>query len=204
MSHHRAMTESSRSSADDSESPSLQGRLLVALPALSEGPFRRSVVLILDHDTDGALGVILNQPLEAEVGDVLPEWGGVVAAPVALFQGGPVATDSALALGLLAPSTGDSPIGWRSMFGRVGLVDLDVPVETLQHAITGLRVFAGYAGWSPGQVEAEIEEGSWLVLDADEHDLVAANPWELWRTVLRRQGGDAAMLATYPDDPGMN
>ncbi|MGH3423328.1 MAG: YqgE/AlgH family protein [Nocardioidaceae bacterium] len=198
------MSESTEPSAESFETESLRGRLLLALPALADGPFRRSVVLVLDHDADGALGVILNQPLDADVDDVLPEWGGVVTDPHALFQGGPVATDSALAVGLLSAGAGDSPIGWRSMFGRVGLVDLDVPVETLEGAIAGLRVFAGYAGWSPGQVEAEIDEGSWLVVDGDEQDLVAANPWDLWRTVLRRQRGDAAMLATFPDDPGMN
>lgn len=198
------MSESTESSAESSETSSLRGRILLALPALADGPFRRSVVLILDHDSDGALGVILNQPLDADVGDVLPEWGGVVTDPHALFQGGPVATDSALAVALLSVGTGELPIGWRSMFGRVGLVDLDVPVETLQGAIAGMRVFAGYAGWSPGQIESEIEEGSWLVLDADDRDLVAANPWDLWRTVLRRQRGDAAMLATYPDDPALN
>jgi len=198
------MSESIEPSAQSFETTWLRGRLLIALPMLSDGPFRRSVVLVLDHDHDGALGVILNQPLEADVSDFLPQWNEVVADPHTLFQGGPVATDSALAVGLLWAGADDSPIGWRGMFGRIGLIDLDVPVETLQGAIVGMRVFAGYAGWSPGQLEEEIQEGSWLVVDADESDLVAAKPWDLWRAVLRRQRGNTAMLANYPDDPSMN
>lgn len=198
------MSEPTERPADGPETGSLRGRLLLAMPVMTEGPFRRSVVLVLDHDSDGALGVVLNQPLDEDVSDVLPDWSDIVTTPHALFQGGPVATDSALAVGLLSAGTADSPIGWRSMFGRVGLVDLDVPVETLQGAIDGLRVFAGYAGWSPGQLESEVDEGAWLVTAAEDGDLLAANPWDLWRTVLRRQPGDAAMLSTYPEDPAMN
>lgn len=188
----------------DIDMQSWRGHLLVAMPALSEGTFWRSVVLLLDHDEDGALGVILNHPVRAQVDDVLPDWAGLVAEPDALFEGGPVATDSALAVGLLGPDVDDLPLGWRQMFGRVGLVDLDVPVAAIEDALVGLRVFAGYAGWGAGQLEAEIEEGSWIVVDSVNDDLLAADPWNLWREVLRRQEGDVRMLSSYPDDPSMN
>lgn len=181
-----------------------RGQLLVALPEINDGPFHRTVVLVLDHDADGALGVVLNRPLDADVDDVLPGWADVVTAPAALFEGGPVSTNSALAVALLQPVVDDTPLGWRSMFGRVGLVDLDVPAATIAAAVAGMRVFAGYAGWGAGQLEAEIEDGSWAVVDASDDDVVASQPQDLWRDVLRRQAGDLRMLSTFPDDPMTN
>lgn len=179
------------------------GRLLVATPALRASTFERAVVLLLDHDADGSLGVVLNQPLEVPVGQVLPAWGGSVSAPDVLFGGGPVSTDSALAVGVLAEQVPE-PLGWRAMYDRVGLVDLDAPHEVLDGAVVGLRVFAGYAGWSPGQLEGEVEEGSWLVVDAGPQDLLDASPQDLWSRVLRRQPDETRLLATYPADPALN
>ncbi len=179
------------------------GRLLVAMPALRASVFERSVILLLDHDADGSLGVVLNQPLEVPVGQVLPAWEGAVAEPVVLFGGGPVATNSALAVGVLAAQVPE-PLGWRAMYDRVGLVDLDAPVEVLAGAVVGVRVFAGYAGWSPGQLEGEVEEGAWLVVDGDAADLLDASPADLWARVLRRQPDEAQLLATFPTDPALN
>lgn len=179
----------------------LRGRLLVATPAIESGPFTRSVVFLLDHDGDGALGVIVNRPLESDVDDVLPDWANLVNAPVCLFDGGPVAMDSALALGVIADSA--PPLGWRQMAGRVGLVDLEGPVPS-RGEFTGLRVFAGYAGWGPGQLEDELDEGAWLVIDARDEDLVSPQPETLWREVLRRLDTDARFLTTFPDDPSAN
>lgn len=177
------------------------GSLLVATSAIEAGLFHRSVVFMLDHDDDGALGVIVNRPLEADVDDVLPGWATRVNAPGRLFEGGPVAMDSALALGVVA---GDSaPPGWRRMAGRVGLVDLDGPVPAV-HELAGLRVFAGYAGWGPGQLEAELAEGSWVVLQARDTDLTSPRPEGLWAEVLRRQRGDLRFWATLPEDPTAN
>ena len=179
----------------------LIGRLLVATPAIESGPFCRSVVFVLDHDADGTLGVIVNRPLLADVEDVLPDWAGLVDAPVCLFDGGPVGSDSALAVGLVTGAV--PPVGWRPMAGRVGLVDLDGPVPT-GGSLAGLRVFAGYAGWGPGQLDDELDEGAWLVVDADERDLVSPRPESLWRDVLRRQEGDVRFWTTFPDDPSTN
>lgn len=178
----------------------LRGRLLVATPAIESGPFLRSVVFLLDHDVDGALGVIVNRPLDSEVDDVLPDWAGLVNAPVCLFDGGPVAMDSALALGVIADV---APRGWRQMSGRVGLVDLEGPLPG-EGEFTGLRVFAGYAGWGADQLEAELEEGAWLVVDALDADLISPQPETLWREVLRRQDNDVRFWTTFPDDPSAN
>lgn len=179
----------------------LRGRLLLATPAIESGPFLRSVVFVLDHDEDGALGVIVNRPLESDVDDVLPDWAGLVNAPVCLFDGGPVAMDSALALGVIADEL--PPPGWRQMAGRVGLVDLDGPLPGTGE-LAGLRVFAGYAGWGPDQLEAELAEGAWLVLDAHDSDLMSPQPENLWREVIRRQEGDLRFWATFPLDPSAN
>ncbi|AWB91589.1 YqgE/AlgH family protein [Aeromicrobium chenweiae] len=179
---------------------SLRGTMLVATPAIEAGPFLRSVVFLLDHDQDGALGVIVNRPLESEVDEVLPDWAGLVNAPVCLFQGGPVAMDSALALGVVADVP---PLGWRQMAGRVGLIDLDGPLPA-NGELYGLRVFAGYAGWGPGQLEEEIAQGAWLVVPAEDGDLISPRPETLWRDVLRRQDDDVRFWATFPDDPSAN
>lgn len=179
-----------------------QGRLLVATSAIDDGPFRRSVVYLLDHDEDGALGVIVNRPLDSDVEDLLPGWSSWVNAPGCLFDGGPVAMDSALAVGVV-PNVAARPIGWRQMAGRVGLVDLDGPTPRSGDFL-GLRVFAGYAGWGAGQLEGEIGTGSWLVVDAIESDLMSPAPERLWREVLRRQRGDTQYWSNLPDDPGQN
>jgi putative transcriptional regulator len=183
----------------------LRGRLLVATPAIETGPFVCTVVYLLDHDADGALGVIVNRPLPSDVDDVLPQWADHVNAPVCLFDGGPVEEDAALAVGVLAPADAVTvpPLGWRAMAGRVGLVDLDGPLPAAGQ-LAGLRLFAGYAGWSPGQVEAEIEEGAWLVLESRESDLMSPQPEELWHEVMRRQSGDLRYWATFPADPRHN
>ncbi len=186
----------------------LRGRLLVATPAIESGPFRRSVVYLLDHDGDGALGVIVNRPTDADVDAVLPEWAGLVAAPDCLFEGGPVQTDSALGVALVrddVPAADGAPgaVTWRPLSGRVGLVDLDGPVPAVGE-LAGLRVFAGYAGWAPGQLEDEIAEGSWLVVDAVDADVVSPQPETLWHEVMRRQSGDLRYWATFPSDPATN
>ena len=190
------------------EPESLSGRLLVATPLLGDPNFRRTVILIVeDEPEEGTLGVVLNRPTEVQVGQVLESWTDLVTGPTVVFKGGPVSPNSALALAL---AQGDEePLGWRSLDGsslmsRIGLVDLEAPPELLAGGITSLRVFAGYAGWGPGQLQAEIDEGAWYVLPGEPADAFLAEPEQLWPAVLRRQGGYFAIVATYPDDPMLN
>jgi putative transcriptional regulator len=184
------------------------GRLLVATPLLDDPNFRRGVVLVVEHDPgEGTLGVVLNRPTEVPVDRVLPPWATLVTGPSVVFQGGPVALDSALALARVPGS--DDPLGWRALEGipavsRLGLVDLDAPPEVLAAEVTELRVFAGYAGWGAGQLRSEIEEGAWFVLPGEPNDVFIDDPEQLWRKVLRRQGGELAIVATFPDDPSLN
>ncbi|MFF7636569.1 YqgE/AlgH family protein [Kitasatospora sp. NPDC008050] len=181
------------------------GRLLVAAPVLTDPNFARSVVLMLDHDGQGALGVVLNRPTPVAVNDVLNGWAQLAGDPQVVFQGGPVGLDSALAVAVIPGEPGpEDPLGWRRVHGAIGLVDLEAPPQVLAGELGGLRVFAGYSGWTPGQLEAEIAEGAWYLVDAEPGDIFCPRPELLWRAVLRRQRGALAMLATYPEDPTLN
>jgi putative transcriptional regulator len=179
------------------------GRLLVATPSLVDPNFAGSVVLLLDHDGDGSLGVVLNRPSAITVASVLPDWAASVDPPEVLFEGGPVSTDAALAVALV-PDAGPDPIGFRCLFDRTGIIDLDTPPEVLAPAITRMRVFAGYSGWGTGQLQGEIDEGSWYVVDSTAHDIFDAEPGGLWSAVLRRQPGSLAWVSTRPTDPTLN
>ncbi len=182
--------------------------LLVATPALLDPNFVDSVVLLLDADADGALGVVLNRPSPVAVADVLGGWADLAAEPEVLFQGGPVSTEGALALGLLrAPD--DVPVGFRPVEGGlagggVGLLDLDTPRELLEGSLSRLRIFAGYAGWGAEQLEAEIAEGSWYLVPGSAADVFRLDTGQLSRDVLRRQPGEMAWHSTRPLDPDLN
>jgi putative transcriptional regulator len=181
----------------------LVGRLLVATPVLDDPNFRRTVVLLLDHNDEGALGIVVNRPLEVDVSAVLPLWQPYATAPGRLFQGGPVALDSALGV-VAVPGDDAEPVGVKRIIGSVGLVDLDIPPQIIAGGVAGLRIFAGYAGWGSGQLENEISDGAWYVVDAEPRDPFTDSPDQLWRQVLRRQRGDLAFVSTFPDDPAMN
>ena len=180
----------------------IKGRLLVATPNLGDPNFERTVVLVLEHGDEGALGVVLNRPSELEVAEPLPEWAGAAAHPSVVFIGGPVAPSAAVCLARLSTASGAE--GWRPLLGAVGTLDLDSdPAEAIP-CLRDIRVFAGYAGWGPGQLEDEIEAGGWFVVDADAADPLSPSPEELWSAVLRRQRGTLALYAAYPPDPTLN
>ncbi len=181
----------------------LTGRLLVATPELEEPTFARTVVLVLDHGDSGAFGVVVNRPMEVEVDAVLPGWQSLVTEPQQLFQGGPVQLDSALGL-VTVPGDDTEPEGIKRILGAFGLVDLDAEPQTVAGGIAGLRIFAGYAGWGAGQLEREIEEGSWFVVDVEARDPFTDEPQSLWARVLRRQRGSLALVSTFPEDPDLN
>jgi putative transcriptional regulator len=181
---------------------SLAGALLVASPALDDPNFTRTVIFLLDHDAEGALGVVLNRPTDIATCDALPLWADVVSAPAVVHVGGPVTPEAVVCLGRMRQ--GRTPDGWTALAGAVGAVDLEGEPSDLADALDALRVFAGYAGWGPGQLEAELRMGGWLVLPAEPDDAFSPTPDKLWSQVLRRQGGEIAMLHTMPLDPGRN
>jgi putative transcriptional regulator len=179
------------------------GRLLVASVLLSEGVFHRTVVLVLDSDEDGALGVILNEISQTLLDSVLPDWASAVSEPKLLFHGGPVSPNGAICLASVA-SPGEEPPGWRPLFDNVGLLHLDTPIEIVAGAYRDLRIFAGYAGWAAGQLQAEIQQGMWHVAPAEYDDVFGSHPLDLWRAVLRRQHSEMAFFSTWVEDPELN
>jgi putative transcriptional regulator len=178
------------------------GVLLVASPMLGDPNFRRTVVYVLDHNADGSVGVVLNRPSHVTLLDVLPQWFDLASAPRTLFVGGPVETNAALCLAEVRAGT--SPTGWTAVSGPVGLTDLDRDPTAMERDLHQVRVFAGYAGWGAGQLAGEIADGAWLVVAGHVGDVFADPGGDLWRDVLRRQGGKPALLATYPEDPRLN
>ena len=179
---------------------STRARLLVATPELVESNFHRSVVLVLEHNDDGALGVVLNRPRLVSGGDAVPQWADRLAFPSRLHSGGPVSEDSVIGLAL-GPAGGID--GLSPLLGQLGVVDLHRSPEELPD-VEPVRLFAGYSGWSAGQLEAELLAGGWIVVDALPEDALTPSPEELWQAVLGRQPGLLGHLAGYPDDPRLN
>lgn len=181
------------------------------MPLLTDPNFSRTVVLVLGHGAeDGAVGVVLNRPSQTDVADILPNWELLAVHPPVIFVGGPVGPTIPIGVG---ESTGPIPDdGFAGVVGQFETIDLGqfekVDLETdpgaAYGAIPRVRVFLGYAGWGPGQLEAEVEEGAWMVLDAAPDDVLGARPDRLWRRVLRRQGGRTAWLANMPSDLRLN
>lgn len=179
------------------------GDLLVASVLLGDGIFNQSVVLVLDSDEDGALGVILNEISQTPLDAVLPDWVTAVSEPRLLFHGGPVSPNGAICLASVLQS-GEEPPGWRPLFDNVGLLHLDTPIEIVSGAYRDLRIFAGYSGWSAGQLQAELAQGMWHVVPAEYEDVFGPRPLELWRRVLRRQPSELAFFSTWLEDPDLN
>jgi putative transcriptional regulator len=176
----------------------LTAHLLVSSPALYDPNFRKTVVLMADHDENGALGLVLNHLSEVTVGQAVPPLAAAVGEEVAVSIGGPVQQDAVLILAELGdPSRLDVPI-LDGLGILTGVLDGDA-LDTAR----AVRVFAGYAGWGPGQLERELEEDAWLVLPALASDAFT-EPDALWTDVVRRLGRDHAFLSTMPVDPGLN
>jgi putative transcriptional regulator len=179
---------------------SLKGRLLVAMPPLTDGNFDRTVVLLLEHGDEGALGVVLNRPAGVHIGEPLDRWASFVSAPQVYFIGGPVEPSAVIALAL--SREGGEHVS--SVVGRVATVDLTADPLDVVGALQGLRLFHGYAGWGAGQLEDELSARAWIVSDFLEDDAFTGRPDGLWRGVLGRQPGRLGWLAHFPDDPSLN
>jgi putative transcriptional regulator len=179
---------------------SLAGQLLLASPALLDPNFQRTVVLIGVHSSEGALGVVLNRPSAVTVGEAVPQLEAAVAAQDQVYVGGPVQPGSVV---LLAEFLDPAPAGML-VVGRIGFPAADADLEQLAQATARRRVFAGFAGWGEGQLDAEVDNGDWIAQSALPEDVFTEVPSELWSTVLTRKGGSYALLARMPLDPGMN
>jgi putative transcriptional regulator len=203
------------------DGPSTRGRLLVATPPLGDPNFDRSVVYVLEHSSAGAVGLVLNRtgtvtgqfdpatlrdaPMALEdvdaTLDVLEAWQPLLAPPRRMFVGGPVGDDSLIAV---AAGVGRSSETWGALTPSIGTVDLTVAPDEAAEQIDRVRIFRGYSGWAPGQLDAELDAGAWMVFDAVDDDVFTARPEQLWRDVVRRQGGSLAWIADAPDDIAAN
>jgi putative transcriptional regulator len=185
--------------------PSTARRLLVSVPTLGDPNFFRTVVFMIEHTDDGALGLVLNQPTDTRVDEVLDAWAPYAAPPAVAFVGGPVQQHEAL-IGLARVRQVHASDAWQPLLGPVGTVDLARDPIDAHPELDAVRLFAGYSGWGPGQLEGELDVGGWFVVDALPDDLLTPHPAELWRSVLRRQGGDVAVSANYPlgEGPALN
>src|SRR5918911_4253323 len=181
------------------------GSALVAAPGLVDPNFHRTVVLIIEHQAAGTVGVVLNRPSDVAVHDVLPLWSPLATVPRALYVGGPVQQRSALCVAALpAGVDAERTEGMIKVRGSLALVDLDADPDLMAPRLRGLRVFAGYAGWGEGQLAAEINQGDWVVVPALAEDVLAPPDTDLWSRILRRQGLPLALLASFPLDPVLN
>ena len=179
---------------------SLRGQLLIASPSLVDRNFRRTVVLVAEHGDAGAMGVVLNRPSEAAVADAVPGVAEAVGEGGVVYAGGPVQPEAVVVL----VETDDPSIVADYVVGDVGFVRGDADLDELPSSAARARVFAGYAGWSPGQLEAELEGSDWIVEPALPDDVFAAPERDLWGDVLRRKGGPFKLIATMPPDPSLN
>jgi putative transcriptional regulator len=181
----------------------LRGKLLVAQPALRDPNFDRTVVLVLDHGEEGAVGLVLNRPSDTELADALPEWGPFAASPSVVFVGGPVVEEGS-AICLSRARSGEATDAWKPLVDGIGTLDVNRAPAEVGVDVEELRLFAGYSGWSKGQLEAEIEAGGWFILDAKPVDSFTNDPQGLWRAVLGRQRGIVSWFANFPPDARMN
>jgi putative transcriptional regulator len=181
------------------------GSLLVSSTDLVEPAFRRTVIYVIEHNDAGSLGVVINRPSETAVHDVLPQWAPLAAHPPALYVGGPVKRDAALCLATLRTGAqADGVAGLRRVHGRVVMVDLDSDPEVVAPLVEGVRIFAGYSGWTYGQLDSELQRDDWIVISALASDVVAPARIDVWAQVLRRQPLPLALLATHPIDVERN
>jgi putative transcriptional regulator len=179
---------------------SARGQLLVAGPALLDPSFWRTVVLIVEHNEDGALGLVLNRPSETSVGDAVPQLGTLLDPEGQLFIGGPVQPSAVIVLAEFEDPTDAALLA----FDDVGVLGTSPSAEDLAVGIRSGRAFLGHAGWGPGQLDGELERGDWILEPAKRQDAFSGEARELWSEVLTRKGGSYALVARMPMDPSLN
>jgi putative transcriptional regulator len=181
----------------------LRHRLLVASPILMDPNFYRAVVFVLEHNDDGTVGIVLNDPTDVILGEALDGWGPLGCPPGVVFCGGPVEPTGVIAVARSAVEPVHVP-GFQPLIHGFGLIDLDAEPGDLLGRVNDLRLYLGCAGWSAGQLASEIAEGAWIVLDPRSADLMSVKPQQLWSRVLGRQGGAFTQVALQTEEPWLN
>jgi putative transcriptional regulator len=180
---------------------SLRGQLLVAAPSLLDPNFHRTVVLIAEHGDEGAMGIVLNRESELEVAEAAPSLGDLVEPGARVHEGGPVQPTSVV---VVAEFGDEGEQAATIVLEGIGFVGADADFDTLADDVERVRVFAGLAGWGPGQLESELEREDWITETATADDVFTPDPDGLWSAVLERKGGQYALVARMPEDPSLN
>jgi putative transcriptional regulator len=179
---------------------SARGQLLIAGPALLDRNFWRTVVLVVEHTEEGALGLVLNRPSDTSIAEAVPQLEELLEPDDLLFLGGPVQPSSVIVLAQFE-DPGDAAL---LAFDDVGVLGTASAPEELVTGVSTGRAFVGHAGWGPGQLDSELERGDWILEPARRQDAFSAEPEELWAEVLTRKGGSYALIARMPADPSTN
>ena len=179
---------------------SVRGQLLIAGPALQDPNFWRTVVLVVEHSDEGALGLVLNRPSESTVGDAVPQLTDLTDPEDEVLVGGPVGQSAVIVLADFEDPDDAALIA----FDSVGVLTASTPSDHLGTGLRRARIFAGHSGWGPGQLDGELERGDWILEPAGYGDAFADDSAELWRVVLERKGGSYALVARMPLDPSQN
>ena len=180
---------------------SLRGKLLVASPTLLDPNFARTVVLIAEHTEEGAMGLVLNRPAASTVSEAVPDLAWLTGDKEQMYVGGPMAETAVIVLAEFEKPE----LAGAIVQDDLGFIGADADDEDrLDGAIRRARVFAGHAGWGPGQLEDELAEEAWIIEPPRREEIFTEDPAELWATVLKRKGHRYALLATMPEDPSLN
>jgi putative transcriptional regulator len=179
---------------------SARGKLLIAGPSLPDPNFWRTVVLVIEHTDDGALGLVLNRPSETTVRDAVPQLETLIDLREQLFIGGPVQPSSVIVLGEFEDPTDAALLA----FDDVGVLGTGASPQETDVGLRSGRAFVGHAGWGPSQLDDEIERGDWILEPALLGDAFTGQASELWALVLTRKGGNYALIARMPPDPSVN
>ncbi|MGO9903991.1 MAG: YqgE/AlgH family protein [Solirubrobacteraceae bacterium] len=179
---------------------SVRGQLLIAGPTLADPNFWRTVVLVVDHNPEGALGLVLNRPSETKIGDAVPELRELIDPDADVLVGGPVQKSAVIVLAEFVDPSEAALIA----FGDIGVLGNVLNRDLPESGIREARAFAGHAGWGPGQLDDELERGDWILEPARRSDAFSERPDSLWPAVLTRKGGSYALVARMPSDPSVN
>jgi putative transcriptional regulator len=181
---------------------SLRGQLLIAIPPLLDPNFWRTVVLICEHSEQGALGLVLNRPAETTVAGSVPQLEALLDGEQPLFLGGPVQASGVIVLARFEDPSQSALIAFEDV-GLLG-AGVDEDEQPPEAELRDARAFVGHAGWGPGQLDAELQRGDWILEPARPEDAFTQRPLALWGEVLTRKGGQYALLARMPADPSVN
>jgi putative transcriptional regulator len=179
---------------------SARGQLLIAGPTLLDPNFWRTVVLVIEHNEEGALGLVLNRSSETTVGEAVPQLEDLVEPTELLFIGGPVQPSAVIVLAEFEDPTDAALIA----FDDIGVLGTGADSSELVAGVRSGRAFVGHAGWGPSQLDAELERGDWILEPARREDAFCPRPQDLWSEVLTRKGGSYALVARMPPDPSLN